>query len=194
MVSNGGAARGLSLLATVLLLPAMLTGAASSARRDGVALAVAAGDARAGGISLGLVDRARSVGGSPITEISLAGDSGRDALVVPLATTAGARQSVWLVHAVGLVAEIIGVFMSFWLARAAGMVPAPLSGRIFALSLLLGLASYSSANATSSLAPVLTPQHVFASVKDGFVWAAAFPIFARAFGMTRDDAEGQATS
>jgi hypothetical protein len=101
---------------------------------------------------------------------------------------AASLSSVWGVHAVGMLAEVAGVLMSFWLARAAGMVPQRLKGQILGLSLILGVVSYSTAHATSVVGPVLTPQHLFASLKDGFVWAAAFPMFGRAFGLSGDDA------
>ena len=64
-----------------------------------------------------------------------------------------------------------------------GLVPKSIRGQILGISLVLGIASYSAAMATRVVNPPLTPQFVFGAVKDGFVWAAAFPMFARAFGM-----------
>jgi hypothetical protein len=132
------------------------------------------------------------LGGEPGTDtgLSVIAVPGGDVLVIPVSASAasGPRSSAWGVHVVGLLAEISGVFMSFWLAKAADMVPRRLKGQILGLSLVLGVVSYSSANAATVVGPVLTPQHVFASVKDGFVWAAAFPMFARAFGLVADDA------
>jgi hypothetical protein len=71
------------------------------------------------------------------------------------------------------------------------MVPRRFKRQILGLSLVLGVVSYSTANAATVVGPVLTPQHVFSSVKDGFVWAAAFPMCARAFGLAGEDAASE---
>jgi hypothetical protein len=109
-----------------------------------------------------------------------------DEILIP--APASAPLAVWGVHGVGLVAEVVGVLMSFWLALVAGLLPARVRGQILGIGLVLGLASYAAGQAVAEADPRLTPQFVFESIKDGFTWAAAFPLFARAFGV-RDDAE-----
>jgi hypothetical protein len=106
----------------------------------------------------------------------------------------GAQDSVWLVHVVGLLSETFGVFLSFYLARAAGMVPQRLRGQILTLSLVLGIASYATTNAAAIVTPTLTPPFVFSAIKDGFVWAAAFPMFASAFGMADEGAPSETSA
>jgi hypothetical protein len=93
-----------------------------------------------------------------------------------------ALSDVAKLHAIGLAAEIAGVFMSFWLGIVAGLMPRDLRRQIFGISLALGIASYAATQATATTA-ALTPQFVFGAIKDGFMWSAAFPLFARAFGV-----------
>jgi len=111
-----------------------------------------------------------------------------DRMLIALAPQATTR-SEWLVHLAGLAAETFGVFLSFYLARAAGMIPRRLRGQILGLSLVLGVASYATANAAALVTPPLSPQVLLGSIKDGFVWAAAFPMFANAFGMADESSE-----
>lgn len=90
---------------------------------------------------------------------------------------------IWGIHLVGIGAEILGVFLSFWLAIATGILPKTRVRRqVLGISLVLGFVSYA---ATMAILPnpTLSPQFVFMAVKDGFVWAAAFPMFARALGI-----------
>ncbi len=89
---------------------------------------------------------------------------------------------VWKAHLTGLVAEVLGVLMSFWLALVAGLLPATYRRQILGIALVLGVASYAASHGIATGAPQLTPQFVFGAIKDGFAWSAAFPLFARAFG------------
>lgn len=95
---------------------------------------------------------------------------------------------IWKVHIVGLLAEALGVLMSFWLAIVAGLLPTGLRRQILGIALVLGIASYAAVQGIAPGEPQLTPQFVFMAIKDGFAWSAAFPLFARAFGFTRDAA------
>lgn len=113
---------------------------------------------------------------------------GEDRMLIALAPQP-TTSSEWVVHLAGLAAETFGVFLSFYLARAAGMIPRRLRGQILGLSLVLGVASYATANAAALVTPPLSPQVVLGSIKDGFVWAAAFPMFANAFGMAEETSE-----
>lgn len=104
-------------------------------------------------------------------------------IAVPLAEPTGL--GVWYAHGVGLGAEILGVLLSFWLALIAGMAPAGFRRQILGISVVLGIASYASTWAVTDAAPMITPRFVFAALKDGFAWSAAFPMFAAAFGFGR---------
>ncbi len=89
----------------------------------------------------------------------------------------------WKVHGVGLGAQILGVLLSFWLSILTGVLPkTPLRRQVLGISLVLGIASYASAQAVAGDAR-LTPQFVFGAIKDGFLWSAAFPMFARVLGV-----------
>lgn len=102
-------------------------------------------------------------------------------LEVPPATPS--LVDTWKVHGVGLAAQILGVLLSFWLSILTGVLPkTPLRRQILGISLVLGIASYASAQAVAGDAQ-LTPQFVFGAVKDGFLWSAAFPMFARVLGV-----------
>lgn len=103
-----------------------------------------------------------------------------DTLQVPPASPTPAR--VWATHLAGLVAEVFGVLLSFWLAIVAGLLPKRYRRQVLAISVVLGVASYATTWAVVRVDPVLTPQFLFAAIKDGFAWASAFPLFAAAFG------------
>lgn len=100
-----------------------------------------------------------------------------------------APPNMWLVHAAGLGAEILGVLMSFWLSLVAGLLPAGFRKQVLGISAVLGLASYAAGHAADTTALDLTPQFVFRAITDGFAWSSAFPLFARAFGITADRAQ-----
>jgi hypothetical protein len=104
-------------------------------------------------------------------------------VAIPQRTPSGL--DVWKVHGVGLGAEILGVLLSFWLALVAGLLPKGYRQQMFGISAALGLASYAGSHAVAAETPLLTPEFVFGSVKDGFAWAAAFPLFASLFGVSR---------
>jgi hypothetical protein len=104
-------------------------------------------------------------------------------VAIPPRTPSGL--DVWKVHGVGLGAEILGVLLSFWLALVAGLLPKGYRQQMFGISAALGLASYAGSHAVAAETPLLTPEFVFGSVKDGFAWAAAFPLFASVFGVSR---------
>jgi LysM repeat protein len=107
-------------------------------------------------------------------------------LVVPEPESGIAQ--VWSVHLAGLAAEFFGVLLSFWLAAMAAVLPKTIRRQILGISLVLGLVSYASAQAVAVKDPVLTPQFVFASLKDGFLWSAAFPMLARLLGIREPQA------
>lgn len=111
-----------------------------------------------------------------------------ETILVPTVPETGA--GVWLAHLAGVVAEIGGVLLSFWLGLVAGIVPRAYRQRILGISAALGVASYAASHAGVEEAISVTPGFIFDSVKDGFMWAAAFPLFAAAFGMR--DREGAA--
>ena len=91
---------------------------------------------------------------------------------------------VWQAHGFGILAEALGVIISLWLAKAAGLLPRRLRKSIAGLSLAIALISYAS---TQAAAPeplsYVSPQFIFASIKDGFTWSASMPMIARAFGV-----------
>jgi hypothetical protein len=90
---------------------------------------------------------------------------------------------VWKTHLVGLTAEIVGVLMSFWLAMAGGLLPREIRRQVLGISLVLGVAAYSANQGVAPGTPQLTPQFIFNAIANGFAWSAAFPLFARAFGI-----------
>lgn len=93
------------------------------------------------------------------------------------------RQSAG-VHGAGILAQILGVFMSFWLSILTGILPkTPIRRQVLGMSLVLGLASYAAAQSVATETAHLTPQFLFSAIKDGFLWSAAFPMFARALGI-----------
>ncbi len=102
-------------------------------------------------------------------------------VLVPAVPATGS--GVWLAHGAGIVAEIGGVLLSFWLALVAGIVVRGYRQQILGISVALGIASYAASHAGVDQAIAITPGFLFASMKDGFMWAAAFPLFAAAFGM-----------
>jgi hypothetical protein len=94
--------------------------------------------------------------------------------------------TVWFTHLVGIMGVVLGVFMSLWLALAAGLLPKPIRKQVLGISMVVGLVSYASTFAVVSEDVVLTPTFLFIAIKDGFAWAAAFPMLARALGI-RDE-------
>ncbi len=116
---------------------------------------------------------------------TIAGFEPKEGEVIAIPPVSQEQPSVWVVHSIGLTAEVVGVLMSFWLALVAGLLPADLRGQILGIGLVLGLASYAAAQGVAPGDPQLTPQFVFGAVKDGFAWSAAFPLFATAFGLVR---------
>jgi len=70
-----------------------------------------------------------------------------------------------------------------WGAHLAGLLPSHLRGQVLGIGLVLGVASYAATQSAATGSPDLTPQFVFGAIKDGFAWSAAFPLFARAFGL-----------
>lgn len=106
-------------------------------------------------------------------------------ILVPKVPTTGT--GVWLAHGAGIIAEITGVLLSFWLGLVAGIVPRGYRQQILGISAALGVASYAANYAGTDQAISITPGFLFTSIKDGFMWAAAFPLFAAAFGMRQND-------
>ena len=104
-----------------------------------------------------------------------------DVVLIPV-PNAG-RMATIGVHAAGLGAEVLGVFMSFWLAVVSGILPKGLRRQVLGIAIVLGVVSYSATHALDVAVPELSPQFIFAAIKDGFAWSAAFPMFARAFGV-----------
>ena len=98
--------------------------------------------------------------------------------------------STWGAHLGGLGAEVLGVRLSFWLAAMAGVLPKRIRKQILGISLALGIVSYAAAQAVAVKEALLTPQFVFAAVKDGFMWAAAFPMLAQVLGIREPVAGG----
>lgn len=107
-------------------------------------------------------------------------DAGAELTVPPEATD---WRKAFSTHAAGLGAAFIGVFMSFWLSLAVGIVAKGYRAQILGISFVLALASYAATQASAAGQPVLTPQFLFASIKDGFAWSSAFPMFAWALGI-----------
>lgn len=105
---------------------------------------------------------------------------GIEVTVPPEATT---WQALVGIHAAGLGAEFLGVFLSFWLALAVGIVPKGYRVQIFGISFVLALASYAAVQAGAVGNPSMTPQFLFGAIKDGFAWSTAFPMFAWALGI-----------
>ena len=102
------------------------------------------------------------------------------ALTVPAPETT--TWSEWGTHLLGLAGTVLGVFMSLWLALVAGLLPKPIRRQLLGISLVLGISSYAASAAVAG--PVLlTPAYIFGTIKDGFAWAAAFPMLARALGI-----------
>jgi LysM repeat protein len=112
---------------------------------------------------------------------------GKPITIPPPKTTA---VDEWWTHLVGLGGTILGVFMSLWLALIAGLLPKPIRRQVLGISLVLGLTSYATTHAVAGPVVLLSPAFLFASIKDGFAWAAAFPMLARALGIR--DAPGAA--
>ena len=111
-----------------------------------------------------------------------------ESIMIPAAPATGAN--VWLAHGAGIGAEIGGVLLSFWLSLVAGLLPRGYRKQMFGISAALGLASYAGSHAGVEQAISLTPGFLFDAIKDGFMWAAAFPMFAAAFGMRDRDGAG----
>ncbi len=101
--------------------------------------------------------------------------------------------STWGAHLGGLGAEVLGVLLSFWLAAMAGVLPKHIRRQILGISLALGIVSYAAAQAVAVKQATLTPQFVFAAIKDGFMWAAAFPMLAQVLGI-REPVAGSAAA
>lgn len=99
--------------------------------------------------------------------------------------------TVWKVHLGGLGAEILGVLLSFALAAMAGALPSHIRRQILGISLVLGIVSYAAAQAVATKEAALTPQFVFGALKDGFMWAAAFPMLAQVLGIREPRAAGR---
>ena len=95
---------------------------------------------------------------------------------------------IWGVHGLGLLAELIGVLLSFWLSAMIGILPKRVRGQIFGIAAVLAIVSYAASQSISSANPLLTPQFIFGALKDGFMWSAAFPMLARLIGIKDLDA------
>jgi hypothetical protein len=93
---------------------------------------------------------------------------------------------VWITHLVGIGGEMLGVFMSLWLALVAGLLPKHIRRQVLGISVVLGIVSYATTRAVLPDAVLLTPAFLFAAIKDGFAWAAAFPLLARALGIREE--------
>jgi LysM repeat protein len=91
--------------------------------------------------------------------------------------------SEWATHALGIAGTVLGVFMSLWLALVAGLLPRGIRRQVLGISLVLGLTSYATTYAVAGAPVQLTPAYLFGAIKDGFAWAAAFPMLARALGI-----------
>lgn len=111
-----------------------------------------------------------------------------DKIVVPAPATNTVDQ--WITHLIGLAGTALGVFMSLWLAMVAGLLPPPIRRQVLGISLVLGVASYTATYAVIQEPVRLTPTFLFIAIRDGFAWAAAFPMLARALGI-RDTAPRQ---
>ena len=104
-------------------------------------------------------------------------------LVVP--PTGPTPAEVWQAHGFGMLAEAVGVAISLWLTKSAGLLPKRLRKGVLGLSLAIALISYATAQAaTPEPLTYLSPQFIFACVKDGFTWSTSMPIIARAFGVS----------
>ena len=91
--------------------------------------------------------------------------------------------TVWFTHLIGIAGEMLGVFMSLWLALVAGLLPRTIRRQVVGISVVIGLTSYASTYAVVGTDVLLTPAYLFGTIKDGFAWAAAFPMLARAIGI-----------
>lgn len=107
---------------------------------------------------------------------------GESLVIPPPGPTPG---EVWQAHGFGILAEAVGVAISLWLTKAAGLLPKRLRKGVVSLSLAIALVSYATAQAVAT-EPLtyVSPQFVFASIKDGFTWSTSMPLIARAFGAT----------
>jgi LysM repeat protein len=125
----------------------------------------------------------------PAAELAAANDVPLSATPLPPGTVldvpapAPSSSMVWFTHLVGLGGEVLGVFMSLWLALVAGLLPKPIRRQVLGISLVVGTVSYASTYAVASAEVLLTPTFLFLAIKDGFAWAAAFPMLARALGI-----------
>lgn len=113
---------------------------------------------------------------------------GEQIIVPPPESTSPAE---WGTHALGIAGTILGVFMSLWLALVAGLLPRRIRRQVLGISLVLGLTSYATTYAAVGGSVQLTPTYLFIAIRDGFAWAAAFPMLARALGI-RDAPPAQA--
>ncbi len=102
-------------------------------------------------------------------------------IVVPIPSPTPVNE--WLTHLIGLGGTVLGVLMSLWLALVAGLLPKRIRGQVLGISLVLGVASYASTYAVVQGPVLLTPTFLFIAIRDGFAWAAAFPMLARALGI-----------
>ena len=90
---------------------------------------------------------------------------------------------VWQAHGFGLLAEAVGVAISLWLTKSAGLLPKRLTRGVLGLSLAIALISYATAQAVApEPLTYVSPQFIFARIKDGFTWSTSMPLIARAFG------------
>lgn len=115
---------------------------------------------------------------------SMAGDAPLqpgETLVIPM-PDAGLL-STWGVHGLGLLAELVGVLLSFWLAAMTGILPKTVRRQVFGIAAVLAIVSYAASQSVAAENPLVTPQFVFGALKDGFMWSAAFPMLARLLGI-----------
>ena len=92
-------------------------------------------------------------------------------------------KTVWLTHLLGMSGEVLGVLMSLWLALVAGMLPKHIRRQVLGIAVVVGIVSYASTHVVVGEPVLLSPTFLFIAIKDGFAWAAAFPMLARAIGI-----------
>lgn len=115
----------------------------------------------------------RSAGSPPLRE--------GETVVVPPAPPMPVE--LWQAQGLGIMGEAIGVSIGFWLARKAGLMPKRLRRGVLGLSLTIAAVSYSARLVVASeVLSHVSPQAVFAAVKDGFVWSTSMALAAKAFG------------
>lgn len=103
--------------------------------------------------------------------------------VIRIPTPERGLVDTWGVHGLGLLAELIGVLLSFWLASMVGLLPKGVRNQIFGISSVLAIVSYAASQSVAVDNPMTSPQFLFGALKDGFMWSAAFPMLARLLGI-----------